>query len=67
MGNKHQDRRPHNQSNEQWWYEDPKGITMVHQCKHCKRTTVLKTLTWRAILGALKRRWRGGVARRESG
>lgn len=48
--------KPHNISSREWWYEEPKGIVMVHSCEGCDRTTVLKTITWQSIRAALARK-----------
>ena len=47
---------PHAVNKNQWWYEDRAGLCMVHWCPHCGKTTVLKTIPWKAVRNALRRK-----------
>lgn len=58
MANKDLQLKPHNISPDQWWYEEPKGISVVTDCRKDGAfiSTTITFISWRALRSALKRK-----------
>lgn len=52
MATKHLKLRPHHIDENSWWYEEPEGITVVH---NSTSGSVVSIIPWRQIRAALKR------------
>ena len=58
MGNKHLSLKPKIIQDSAWWYEEPSGISVVHEIREGDRYIRTDTLNipWRQIRAALKRK-----------
>ena len=56
MSKKHLQLDPHDIDSFWWWYEEPKGLCIVHQEEKEPMHTESRTIPWRLIRAALKRK-----------